>query len=93
MRARRRQSRSVSRHFLADTIMLRMATIDASRITRAALRDLLAGRPVKLTREGKAIAALRALPLRPRFNPAAELAAIRKADKGDDWAEFVAWPA
>jgi hypothetical protein len=48
---------------------------------------------VKLTREGKAIAALRALPLRPRFDPAVELAAIRKADRGDDWADFVAWPA
>ena len=70
-----------------------MATIDASRITRAALRDLQAGRPVKLTRGGKAIAALRALPLRPRFDAAAELAAIRKADRGDDWANFLAWPA
>ena len=84
---------SVSPYHLAGAIMLRMATIDASRITRAALRDLQAGRPVKLTREGKAIAALRALPLRPRFDPAAELAAIRKADKGDDWADFLAWPA
>lgn len=73
--------------------MSSMATIDASRITRAALRDLQAGRPVKLTQEGKAIAALRALPLRPRFNPGVELAAIRKADRGDDWADFVAWPA
>ena len=74
-------------------MILAMATIDASRITRAALRDLQAGRPVKLTREGKAIAALRALPLRPRFRPAAELAAIRKADESDDWADFVTWPA
>ena len=73
--------------------MSAMATIDASRITRAALRDLQAGRPVKLTREGKAIAALRALPLRPRFKPAVELAAIRKADQGDDWADYVAWSA
>ena len=73
--------------------MLPMACIDASRITRAALRDLRAGRPVKLTQEGKVIAALRALPLRPRFDPAVELAAIRKADKGDDWADFLAWPA
>jgi hypothetical protein len=48
---------------------------------------------VKLTREGKAIAALRALPLRPRFDPATELAVIRKADRGDDWADFLAWPA
>jgi antitoxin (DNA-binding transcriptional repressor) of toxin-antitoxin stability system len=70
-----------------------MATIDASRITRAALRDLQAGRPVKLTQAGKAIAALRALPLRPRFNPAVELAAIRKADQGDDWVDFIVWPA
>ncbi len=70
-----------------------MASVDASRITRAALRDLQAGKPVKLTQEGKAIAALRALPLRPRFSPAAELAAIRKADQGDDWADFIAWPA
>ena len=60
---------------------------------RAALRDLRAGRPVNLTREGKAIAVLRALPLRPRFDPTVELAAIRKADEGDDWADFVAWPA
>jgi len=70
-----------------------MSTIDASRITRAALRDLQAGRPVKLTQAGKPIAALRALPLRPRFNPATELAVIRKADRGDDWADFLAWPA
>jgi antitoxin (DNA-binding transcriptional repressor) of toxin-antitoxin stability system len=70
-----------------------MATIDASRITRAVLRDLQAGRPVKLTQDGKAIAALPALPLRPRFDPAVELAAIRKADKGDGWADFLAWPA
>ena len=70
-----------------------MATIDASRITRAALRELQAGKPVKLTREGKPIAALRAVPLRPRFNAAAELAAIREADRGDDWADFLAWPA
>ena len=70
-----------------------MASIDASRITRAALRDLQAGRPVKLTQEGKTIAELRALPLRPRFDAAVELAAIRKADQGDDWADFVAWPA
>ena len=73
--------------------MLDMATIDASRLTRAALRELQAGKPVKLTREGKSIAALRAVPLRPRFSPAAELAAIRKADRGDDWADFLAWPA
>ena len=73
--------------------MLAMATIDASRITRAALRDLQAGRPVKLTQEGKAIAALRAVPLRPRIDPVVELAAIRKADRGDDWADFIAWPA
>ena len=78
---------------LTGAIILPMATIDASRITRAALRDLQAGRPVKLTQEGKAIAALRALPLRPRFDAAAELAAIRKADRGDDWADFIAWPA
>ena len=77
----------------SGAIMLPMATIDASRITRAALRDLRAGRAVKLTQEGRAIAALRALPLRPRFSPAAELAAIREADKGDDWADFLAWPA
>ena len=70
-----------------------MATIDASRITRAALRDLQAGRPVKLTREGKAIAALRALPLRPRFDPAVELAAIRKAGGRDNWADSLAYPA
>ena len=73
--------------------MLSTATIDASKITRAALRDLQAGRAVKLTQEGKPIAALRALPLRPRFDPAVELAAIRKADKADDWADFLAWPA
>jgi hypothetical protein len=83
----------ISRRLLDGAIMLSMATVDASRITRAALRDLQAGRPVKLIREGKAIAALRALPLRPRFDPAAELAAIRKADKGDDWADYLAWPA
>lgn len=70
-----------------------MATIDASRITRAALRDLQVGRSVKLIREGKTIAALRALPLRPGFDPAAELAAIRNADQGDDWADYLAWPA
>ena len=82
-----------ARHHLAGAIMSLMATIDASRITRAALRDLQAGKSVKLTREGKAIAALRALPLRPRFKPAEELAAIRKADQGDDWADFIVWPA
>ena len=70
-----------------------MVTIDASRITRAALRELRAGKAVQLTSEGKPIAALRATPLRPRFNCASELAAIRKADCGEDWAEFLAWPA
>ena len=70
-----------------------MGNNDASQDARAALRDLRAGSPVKLTQEGKAIAALRALPLRPRFDATAELAAIRKADRGDDWADFLAWPA
>jgi antitoxin (DNA-binding transcriptional repressor) of toxin-antitoxin stability system len=70
-----------------------MATIHASRITRAALRELQAGRQVKLTQAGKAIAELRALPLRQRFNPTVALAAIRKADQGDAWADFITWPA
>ncbi len=29
---------------------------------------------------------------RSRFPIPVELAAIRKADRGDDWADFLAWP-
>lgn len=30
---------------------------------------------------------------RPRIDAAHELAAIRAGDPGDDWADYVAWPA
>ena len=70
-----------------------MAKIDASKIPAGALAELRAGRSVPLVRRGRTIATLRAQRARPRIDARRELAAIRAADRGDDWADYVAWPA
>jgi len=70
----------------------RMAKIDASRISSDALADLRAGRSVRLVKSGRTIATLRAQRARPQADPARELAVLRDADRGDDWADYAAWP-
>ncbi len=69
-----------------------MAKIDASRISSDALADLRAGRSVRLVKSGRTIATLRAQRARPQPDPARELAVLRDADRGDDWADYAAWP-
>lgn len=71
----------------------RMAKIDASRIPVDALAELKAGRSVPLVKRGRTIATLRAQRARPRLDAERELALLRKADRGDDWADYVDWPS
>jgi antitoxin (DNA-binding transcriptional repressor) of toxin-antitoxin stability system len=70
-----------------------MAKIDASRISPDALAELRAGRSVRLVKRGRTIATLRAQRARPQADAARELAVLRDADRGDDWAEYAAWPS
>ena len=70
----------------------RMAKIDASRISSDALADLRAGRSVRLVKSGRTIATLRAQRARTQADAARELAVLRDADRGDDWADYAAWP-
>lgn len=65
-----------------------MAKIDASRISSDALAELQAGRSVRLVRRGRTIATLRAQRARPQADARHELAALRDADRGDDWVEY-----
>ncbi len=69
-----------------------MTTMDVAQLPAQAAKDLQAGKPVKLTRLGKLVATVRAVAARPRYDPKKELAAMRKADAGDDWREFAGWP-
>lgn len=71
--------------------MTDMAKIDASKISSEALFELRAGRPVPLVKRGRTIATLFARRARPRVDAKRELAALREADRGDDWAEYLAW--
>ena len=66
-----------------------MVKIDASRISSDALAELWAGRSVRLVRRGRTIATLRAQRARPQVDALRELAVLRDADRGDDWAEYV----
>lgn len=70
----------------------RMAKIDASRISSDALAELRAGRSVPLVKRGRTIATLRAQRARPRVDAVRELSVLRAADRGDDWADYAAWP-
>jgi antitoxin (DNA-binding transcriptional repressor) of toxin-antitoxin stability system len=70
----------------------RMAKIDASRISSDALADLRAGRSVRLVKSGRTIATLRAQRARTQADATRELAVLRDADRGDDWADYAAWP-
>ena len=65
-----------------------MAKIDASRISPDALAELRAGRSVRLVKRGRTIATLRAQRARPQVDALRELAVLRDADRGDDWAEY-----
>ncbi len=69
-----------------------MSTIDVAQLPAQAAKDLQAGKAVKLTRLGKLVATVRAVAARPSYDPRKELAAIRKADAGDDWRDFAGWP-
>jgi antitoxin (DNA-binding transcriptional repressor) of toxin-antitoxin stability system len=69
-----------------------VAKIDASRIPSDALSELQAGHAVPLVKRGRTIATLVARRARPRVDAKRELAAIRAADRGDDWADYAAWP-
>lgn len=69
-----------------------MTEIEVAQLPVQAARGLQAGKPVKLTRSGKLVATVRALAARPAYDPKKELAAIRKADAGDDWQAFAGWP-
>jgi antitoxin (DNA-binding transcriptional repressor) of toxin-antitoxin stability system len=69
-----------------------MTRIEVAQLPVQAAKDLQAGKAVKLTRSGKLVATVRALAARPAYDPRKELAAIRKADAGDDWQEFAGWP-
>jgi antitoxin (DNA-binding transcriptional repressor) of toxin-antitoxin stability system len=70
-----------------------MAKIDASRISSDALSELQAGHPVPLVKRGRTIATLVARPARPRVDAKRELAVLREADRGDDWADYASWPS
>jgi antitoxin (DNA-binding transcriptional repressor) of toxin-antitoxin stability system len=70
-----------------------MAKIDASRISSDALSELQAGHAVPLVKRGRTIATLVARRARPRVDAKRELAALREADRGDDWADYAAWPS
>ena len=73
-----------------------MATIDAELLPSAAVKALEAGKRVSLTRAGKAVAVLRASPARRQIsNEQAKriLAQLHKADRHDDWSNFVDWAA
>ena len=65
-----------------------MVKIDASRISSDALADVRAGRSVRLVKSGRTIATLRAQRARTQTAAARELAVLRDADRGDDWAEY-----
>jgi len=69
-----------------------MAKIDASRISTDALAELQAGRSVRLVKRGRTIATLRAQRARTQAEATRELAVLRDADRGDDWADYAAWP-
>jgi antitoxin (DNA-binding transcriptional repressor) of toxin-antitoxin stability system len=70
-----------------------MAKIDASKISSDALSELQAGHAVPLVKRGRTIATLFARRAQPRVDAKRELAAIREADRGDDWADYAAWPS
>jgi antitoxin (DNA-binding transcriptional repressor) of toxin-antitoxin stability system len=67
-----------------------MAKIDASRLSADALSELRAGHSVPLVKRGRTIATLVARRARPRVDAKRELAVLRKADRGDDWADYAA---
>jgi len=69
-----------------------MTKIDASRIAAEALADLRAGRTVLLVKGGRTIATLRAQRTRTQADATRELVVLREADRGDDWADYAAWP-
>ena len=69
-----------------------MAKIDAARIPSDALSELRAGHAVPLVKRGRTIATLVARRARPRVVAKRELAALRESDRGDDWADYAAWP-
>ena len=70
-----------------------MAKIDAAKLPSDALSELEAGHAVPLVKRGRTIATLVARRARPRVDAKRELAALREADRGDDWADYAAWPA
>ena len=47
---------------------------------------------MRLVKSGRTIATLRAQRARPLADAARELAVLRDADRGDDWADYAAWP-
>lgn len=69
-----------------------MVKIDISSIPAGALAELSAGRSVLLVKHGRTIAILRAQRVQPRIDAKRELAAIRAADHGDDWADYLSSP-
>jgi antitoxin (DNA-binding transcriptional repressor) of toxin-antitoxin stability system len=71
-----------------------MASIDAEQLPTAAVKALEAGKRVSLTRAGKVVAVLRASPARRRISSEQAqriLAQLRKADRHDDWTDFIDW--
>lgn len=73
--------------------MTAVAKIDASQISSEALSELRAGRSVPLVKRGRTIAILVARRAHPRVEAKRELVALREADRGDDWADYAAWPS
>lgn len=71
-----------------------MTTIEASKLPADALKALQAGKQVNLTRGGKAIATLRASPVRTVVTVAQArriLKQLREADRHDDWSDYIDW--